>query len=165
MFPYYYEFLPPKRRYIGFISAGYGFVVGCMFPTVLAAIIFKSDDKMLWRYFVLATASPFVIFLPLSFIFLQESPRYLVCTGRKEDAEKEIQQIARYNKKELPDKLNIVPEVEKGSEEEKPSLKEVLISFLKDPHVRRTTICILFLGMTTRYSIYGMAFVNTEILL
>ena len=163
MFPYYYEFLPPKQRYIGFISAGYGFVFGCLFPTVLAAILFNSDDKMLWRYFVLATASPFLIFLPLAFFFLQESPRYLVCTGKKEDAEKEIRQIARYNKKELPDKFDIVPEVEKGSEEEKPSLKEVLISFLKDSQVRRTTICILFLGMATRYVIYGMAFVNTEI--
>ena len=151
MFPYYYEFLPPKQRFIGFVSAGYGFAFGSMLPTALGALIFTSDDESLWRLFVGLSATPFIVFLPLGFFFLQESPRYLACNGKGDEAEKEIRKIAHYNKVELPETLIIVPENEKGSEETKASAKEVIKSFLGDAQIRRATICILFLGIATRY--------------
>ena len=98
-------------------------------------------------------------------LWLVESPRYLVSVGRTNEAEKVLRRIARMNNRELPKKLILVPENEIGATTEKEAtyLDAVKI-LLSESKIITSFVCILLLGLASRYVIYGMAFVKTELI-
>ena len=51
MIPFYYEYLAPEYRYIGFVSGnGFGAAVGRLFPVIMAIFILDEETENIWRY-------------------------------------------------------------------------------------------------------------------
>lgn len=77
----------------------------CLFYTIglmmLSGITYLIRN---WVYLGLATSLPFITYY-IYWIFLPESPRWLLAKGRYEEAFKIIQKLAQVNRKELPASL------------------------------------------------------------
>lgn len=101
--PYLIEFLPSVARgkYCAIVQTGY--TLGATFVIVLCG---TALDVIGWQW-VLRISS--LIGLPVLFAliaFVPDSPRYLVMTGRFQEAVESVETICRVNKKEFPNWFN-----------------------------------------------------------
>ena len=96
--------LCPKEYHL-YVSAGYALIdhyIGVLLPSIYFRFIGK-DYKVIFAWAVFAS--------PLSFIlsmFLPESPRYFYEKRNFEQLRHEFETIARYNKKEIPVKYELI---------------------------------------------------------
>ena len=164
MMPYYYEFLAPEERYIGVVSGhGFGAAIGNTFPVLLALIMLQTEQLGAWRWYLFANTAPFFIFIPLAILFLEESPRYLMSKGHNKEALSVLRRIAERNKVELPESLALIPDTESGDSDEKLSLKDQMKLAVTDRDILRSFLCIVTIGVVSRYVLYGTAFLKTEV--
>jgi len=71
------------------------------------------------------------------------------------------------NKRELPKTFILVPETEIGAsneEKKETTYLEAVQELLSERTIMVSFLCILLLGLASRYVIYGMAFVKTELI-
>ena len=73
-----------------------------------AVFAYLSLKRLGWRWFVFLNALPILVLVILLLTILPESPRYLVVSNRKKDANEAVARMARLNDVTLPEKLNIV---------------------------------------------------------
>lgn len=99
------EFSPAKKRGL--------FVNGlmCGWPFVGAVQALKAYYITDWKVLLLSQSVPYLIIMPMYF-FCPESLRWLNTHGRTEDAIKELKRIAKFNNKQIPDDIGILPEKE-----------------------------------------------------
>ncbi|XP_029655305.1 organic cation transporter protein-like [Octopus sinensis] len=83
------------RTFVAIIEQAF-FTVGLL---VLCGLAYLLDD---WRLLTTVISIPSFIFAATYFLFIPESPRWLISSGRLEEADKIIKRIARINNKEIP---------------------------------------------------------------
>jgi MFS family permease len=109
------ELSPPKfrGRYMALVSSGW--VVGHLYTSLWALLIFggeneEDEDESYgnWRFFLLVNAMPTMIAMLLVAAFVPESPRYYLCHGRLEEAANVANTIAGVLGKSDTDNINDV---------------------------------------------------------
>ena len=100
------EMVMSSHREIGPLCISVSF---CLGPFVVALFAYFLLNMVGWRWFIVTqTVVPLIVCLILVICFLPESPRYLVVSGREEEALETLQRVAKKNGKSLPQRLNIV---------------------------------------------------------
>lgn len=144
---------PSKRLFTGvavmmFFSFGY---------ILTAAFAYFFTD---WREFQFAITLPGLVFL-CYYWFIPESSRWLISKGRKAEAIKYIEAVAKENKANIPqdvlDSINDEQKEVKNIDEKQPSL----IDLFRYPNLRRKTLLIFFDWFVNSATYYGLSW-NTN---
>eukprot|EP00795_Rhopilema_esculentum_P007706 gene7706-13533_t len=92
-FVYAMEILPAsERKYMSLFPFAY--CAGCGYSILAAMASFK---YLTWRWFVIFAETMPMALSAFAVFFLPESPRYLLVTGRQDEAEASLQKIAKMN--------------------------------------------------------------------
>nr|XP_023968760.1 solute carrier family 22 member 6-B-like [Chrysemys picta bellii] len=133
------EWTPTRTRAIVVTMYGYCITIGqCILPGVAYAI-------PNWRWLQLVVSLPYFICFIYTWWFA-ESARWLVIAGRPDEAVKQLQRVARINrKKEEGDKLNIEV-LRSNMQKEIASAKSshTFIDLVRTPVLRRISFCLCF---------------------
>ncbi|KAG5894385.1 hypothetical protein JTB14_015662 [Gonioctena quinquepunctata] len=112
-----------------------------------------------WRWMALATTLPFVT-LFLHFSLLPESPRWLLAQGRYDEAQIILTNMARINKKEIPE--NFISTFKKNIIREKSQLgnhpRYGIRDLFRSKNLRWKTIIITFLWFTNTSVYVGLSY-------
>ncbi|CAO1614015.1 unnamed protein product [Sympodiomycopsis kandeliae] len=102
------ENLPKRKQYL-LTALSVFFSAGSVASSILGLIIIPGSVSR-WRWFLGSLGMVTILFLALRLVFfrLLESPRYLVSSGRPEEARVALQRIAAFNGAPLPVSLSDV---------------------------------------------------------
>lgn len=105
------ENLPTRKRYL-LTALSVFFAAGSVASSILGLIIIPGPSNR-WRWFLGSLGAVTTLFLVLRLVFFDilESPRYLVSSGRPEEAREALQKIAAYNQAPLPVALSDVSDI------------------------------------------------------
>ncbi|XP_070567954.1 organic cation transporter protein-like [Ptychodera flava] len=145
---------PSKRTTAGMVVAMF-YSVGYMLLALMAYNI------RVWWKLQLAITIPHTIFLAY-WLFIPESPRWLLSMGKVEEAEKIIRRSAKVNKVEIPSDL--------FEESWKPGLKDVeqdsmtdeetktrMLDLVKLPNMRKKTLILAFNYLANSMVYFGLS--------
>ena len=77
---------------------------------------------------------------------------------------KTLQRMAKMNGKTLPENLKLIQETESGDSEKQTSFIQKIKIAISDPDITRGFLCILAIGIASKYIGYGLGFVRTELI-
>ncbi|XP_045519391.1 solute carrier family 22 member 1-like isoform X1 [Pieris brassicae] len=146
MFVLTLEIVSSNKRLVFNMLVSYGYIVGGVLLAVFSWLI---QD---WRWLLRALYTPALLFI-LYIFFLDESPRWHLSKGRKEEATAIVEKIAAKNNIKLDQ--NMLDNLSYEKEENK-NLKKILASTLKSRKLRtRFFVCVIW-WMTSTFVNYGM---------
>ncbi|XP_070282528.1 solute carrier family 22 member 11 isoform X2 [Myotis yumanensis] len=124
-------------------------ILGCTYCTgqmVLGGLAFALRD---WRALHLATSTPFFAIFLIS-LWLPESARWLIITGKPERALQELKKVARINGHKEAKKALTIEVLMSSMEEEVASAKarQSVLDLFRVPVLRRRSCCLLVVKMT-----------------
>lgn len=134
---------------------GIGYCVGAIYKALIAWLV---PD---WRNFLRVLYSPALLFFFYLFL-VDESPRWLLIKGKKSEAVKVIEKIAKKNKVKLEEKIldNITCETDN---EENVKFSAVLKStFSSRTLIQRFMICVVWWTTSTLVN-YGMSITSVSL--
>ncbi|XP_065407188.1 solute carrier family 22 member 6-B-like [Chrysemys picta bellii] len=146
------EWTPTRTRAVVVTMYGYCYAIG---QFILAGVAYAIPS---WRWLQLVVSLPYFICFIYSWWFV-ESARWLVIAGRPDEAVKQLQRVARINrKKEEGDKLN-TEVLRSNMQKEIASAKSsyTFIDLVRTPVVRRISFCLSFVWFSTTFAYYGLA--------
>ncbi|XP_074861337.1 solute carrier family 22 member 6-A-like [Carettochelys insculpta] len=111
-----------------------------------------------WRWLQLVVSLPYFIFFIYSWWYT-ESARWLVITGRHDQAVEQLKRVARINgKKEEGDKLN-TEVLRSNMQKEIASVKSsyMITDLVRTPVMRQISFCLCFVWFSTSFAYYGLA--------
>ncbi|KAM9337190.1 solute carrier family 22 member 13-like [Symphorus nematophorus] len=133
-------------------KSGLSTMVFCAFATiglmVLSGIAYGIRN---WRILQLVLFTPVLPLLGVLYWFLPESARWLMTQGRKEEAQKELQRVARVNGRKVPDDLLEKLEVEGTLE------RRSMLDILRIPYLRKRTLLMGFNWFSASLLYYGLS--------
>ncbi|GAB2224791.1 hypothetical protein Droror1_Dr00005568 [Drosera rotundifolia] len=170
MLSWFLEFVPaPKRGTWMVIFQGF-WTVGTILEASLAWIVMT---RLGWRWLLALSAVP-ASFLLVFYFKTPESPRYLCTKGRKQDAVKVLEDLARVNRAELPHGILVSDSQQDevnglSSESSKPKSScfrvqgvQLLLKLFSRQLLRSTLlIWVVFFGNAFAY--YGLVLLTTEL--
>ncbi|XP_078484220.1 organic cation/carnitine transporter 2-like [Ciona intestinalis] len=146
-----------KRSLIGCLVSA-GFSVGYM---VLAPAAYLITD---WRWLIRIQVIFGVLFIPY-YWWLPESPLWLMCSGKVEEAMVIMRKIARINGKKIEDddikKLLLLNTGEKDKPQEKGVQKFTYLDMLKHSSIRKRSLVMFYIWMVVSMVYYGIG-LNTS---
>ncbi|XP_071788754.1 organic cation transporter protein-like [Asterias amurensis] len=129
------------------------FALGYVLLSLLAYLLRE------WRHLQLALSLPISIFL-LYFIFLPESPRWLISKKRYKEAKMVIDKIAEVNGTQVPENLFDDPEDHDEKEktsESSTSRQPTHIDLFRTPNMRKKTLNLLYNWFVSGFVYYGLS--------
>ena len=149
---YFTEFLPIRLRGRLIMMMYVSLTFGAMMEVLLALVLI---DSLGWRWWLFASATPLLIFFLAAYYTMPESPRYLLASGNKQEAQKTIEKIAIENKVELP--KGTLRGTHAG-----PAPRGMLGDLFGES-VRQTSCLLPIIWFSSVFSYYGMVLLNTEL--
>ncbi|XP_029467965.1 solute carrier family 22 member 6-B-like isoform X2 [Rhinatrema bivittatum] len=146
------EWIPTNYRTITGTLSGYCYTLGQL---ILVGIAYVLRD---WRWLQLAASVPFFVFFLYSWWF-PESARWLILKGKLDRAVRELQKVAKMNRKE-EEGMKLSPKILKSSIQRDPgSVKSTytVADLARTPVVRRISLCLTFVWFSTSFAYYGLA--------
>uniref|UniRef100_A0A2P2MQS8 Organic cation/carnitine transporter 7-like n=1 Tax=Rhizophora mucronata TaxID=61149 RepID=A0A2P2MQS8_RHIMU len=171
LFSYFLEFVPAPNRGTWMMVFSAFWTFGTIFEAGLAWIVMP---RLGWRWLLGLSAVPSFILL-VFYIATPESPRYLCLKGKKNDALRFMQKIAKINGKELPPGVLVADhELDHQLQGDKPPPEGPI---LKDSHLSpfqivrlllstkliRTTLLLWVIFIANAFSYYGLVLMTTEL--
>ncbi|XP_077139217.1 solute carrier family 22 member 2-like isoform X3 [Ranitomeya variabilis] len=104
-----------------------------------------------WRWLQLAVTLPNFLFLTYYWC-VPESPRWLISQNRKTEANAIINQIAKRNKKAIPDAIQNLMEKEEISEKKVPSFADLV----RTPQIRKYTFILMYIWFSCAVIYQGL---------
>ena len=98
------EFTQSRFRTIGMMIFALSAATGIVAVSGVAFVVLRADG---WRWLIIIVSLPAIPALALIFT-LPESPRFLCVSGQHDKAMKAVRFMARLNKKELPDNVQMI---------------------------------------------------------
>ncbi|XP_071997094.1 solute carrier family 22 member 2 isoform X2 [Engystomops pustulosus] len=132
------------RRTVGIVYQ-MAFTVGLL---VLAGVAYFITN---WRWLQLVATLPNFVFLTY-FWCVPESPRWLISQNRKTEANAIIKQIAKRNKKIIPDTLQILMETEEIDHVKVPSFADLF----RTPQIRKYTLILMYIWFSCAVIYQGL---------
>lgn len=108
-----------------------------------------------WRWLLFFSSVPLLIFV-LSCIWLPESARYLVASGRMAEAEEVLRRVAAENGK--PMLLGKLVDSAGAAEAKRGRIVDLFA-----PEMRQTTILLWFIWLANAFSYYGIVLFTTKV--
>ncbi|XP_075426081.1 solute carrier family 22 member 6-B-like isoform X1 [Ascaphus truei] len=146
------EWIPTETRAFTSTATGYCYTMGQL---VLVGLAFLIRD---WHWLQLAASLPFFFFFLYSW-WIPESARWLVLSGKPDQAVKLLKNVAKINgKKEEGENLTL--EILKSNmQREINAVKTTysVIDLVRTPMVRRISWCISSAWFSTSFAYYGLA--------
>ncbi|XP_072277519.1 solute carrier family 22 member 6-B-like isoform X1 [Pyxicephalus adspersus] len=147
------EWIPTEARAFTSTGTGYCYTVGQL---VLVGLAYLIQD---WRMLQLAASIPFFIYFIYSW-WLPESSRWLVLSGKYEQAIIDMKKVARINgKTEEGEKLTV--EVIKYDMQREINAASkanyTVLDLIRTPVIRRISLCISCTWFSTSFAYYGLA--------
>jgi len=96
------ELVGPEKRALA------GTLVWIYFTVALTVLAMKAFFIRSWRILLIVSSAPF-IFIVVFWKFIPESVRWLLVSGRRDEAREILEKVARANKKEMPKEELYVP--------------------------------------------------------
>ncbi|CAN1242847.1 Organic cation/carnitine transporter 7 [Linum perenne] len=155
LFAWYLEFIPATNRGLWMIIFYAFWTVGTIFEVALAWIVMP---RLGWRWLLALSAVPslaLLVFYPLT----PESPRYLCLKGRKDDARKIMEKMAKLNKKQLPPGVLLT---DREIELQRHVLNPTLLMLLS-PRLIRSTLLLWLIFFSNAFSYYGLVLLTTQL--
>ncbi|XP_072310089.1 synaptic vesicle 2-related protein-like [Eucyclogobius newberryi] len=143
------EFLSMKARGTSVMLIGVFWAIGAVCEVLLALFVMPTLG---WRWLLGLSVFPMTIFV-LFCHWLPESPRFDVMAGRYERAMKTLEQMAKDNKKSLPQGRLI----SKGPQSNRGRVKELF-----SRQYIRTTLTVWFIWFAFAFTYYGIVLLTTE---
>ncbi|GAB6029801.1 hypothetical protein CHUAL_005514 [Chamberlinius hualienensis] len=129
---------PSKRTLVSNVSFG---IFHCLSAVMIPWVAYLVWN---WRMFAIATSAPIGIILPLCFV-IPESASWLLARGKVDKAIKIIEEVARFNKKQLsPTLLDDITKKLKETEPLNVQKKYTLLDVFKRPLLRKRAL-VMFL--------------------
>ncbi|XP_053891217.1 solute carrier family 22 member 6-A-like [Malaclemys terrapin pileata] len=146
------EWTPTRTRAIVGTMFGYCITIG---QFILAALAYAIPN---WRWLQLVVSLPYFISFIYSWWFA-ESARWLVIAGRPDEAVKQLQRVARINRKKEEVRLDLREVLRSNMQKEIASAKSsyTFIDLVRTPVVRRISFCLCFVWFSTSFAYYGLA--------
>ncbi|OQV14605.1 Carcinine [Hypsibius exemplaris] len=164
------ELVGPERRAFATVISNFFCGIGFVSCAGLAYLIRD------WRYFALSTSLPFALFF-LVFLFIPESPRWLLSVGKFAEAERIIRKIAGANGVVLPvnymetlkmqsDKKEEMAAMTSGEQQEplrqltnEPSFRDLFAT----PGIRKSIIFLSVIWLMIAIAYNGMNYYSPEV--
>uniref|UniRef100_A0A2R5LBH7 Putative organic cation/carnitine transporter n=1 Tax=Ornithodoros turicata TaxID=34597 RepID=A0A2R5LBH7_9ACAR len=150
------EVIGPKQRTTTALAFSMGFAVGVLLLPGFAWVFQE------WRHLQLAITAPLIIFLIASW-FLPESPRWLVATGRMDEARAVILRAARVNGIHIEDIDASLTQLRKKILQDQSSEDSRCVDLLTTSKIRRYTAILIFASFTTGIGFYGLQLSMTRL--
>ncbi|KAF0031456.1 synaptic vesicle 2-related protein [Scophthalmus maximus] len=145
---FYSEFLPAKARGISIMLIASFWAVGTVFEVLLALWVMPTLG---WRWLLGLSTLPMAIFVCFC-LWLPESPRFDVLSGKRERAVGTLTSIAKQNGTAMPaGKMIAYKQNDRGR-----------IKDLFTPQYRKTTLLLWFIWFANAFSYYGIVLLTTE---
>ncbi|CAN1242849.1 Organic cation/carnitine transporter 7 [Linum perenne] len=176
LFAWYLEFIPATNRGLWMIIFYAFWTVGTIFEVALAWIVMP---RLGWRWLLALSAVPslaLLVFYPLT----PESPRYLCLKGRKDDARKIMEKMAKLNKKQLPPGVLLTdreielqrhvlnpaqteeaPDAGRWKDADMGPIQTLLM--LLSPRLIRSTLLLWLIFFSNAFSYYGLVLLTTQL--
>ncbi|XP_071957178.1 organic cation transporter protein-like [Antedon mediterranea] len=150
LFVYVNEFVAPSKR--GLMSLMIQVYVSLGFVTLaFVAYLIRSWSNLL--LIGSACPIPFVIV----YLFIPESPRWLLLKKRPDEAKAILQKIAKFNNKELPD--NVIDHIELPTDSTtQPSTFASVLNIFRYPNMRKKTLILIYCWFTACLVYYGLTY-------
>lgn len=149
------EIISTKKRVPYYMLASIGYCLGSVYKALIAWLV---PD---WRNFLRVAYSPALLFF--SYIYLiDESPRWLLINGKKEEAVRTIDKMAKKNKVKIDQKTldNLTCETD---ENENTDFSKVLkTTFSSVSLIKRFVICVIW-WTTSTFVNYGMTITSVSL--
>jgi MFS family permease len=141
------EFLPVTHRGKFLIYIEYFWTFGTLFVNGVA---WASLESLGWRFLTYITAIPVTLAFIFGFIYLPESPRWLLVMGRQDEAEAIITEAARVNGQELrPFSLHVDDKL-------CPAESDVFVELFRTKEIRNVTIPLGIVWLCFGLAYYGV---------
>ncbi|XP_077596650.1 solute carrier family 22 member 4-like [Stigmatopora nigra] len=137
------------------IGTNFGFAIGYMLLPVCA--YFLRD----WKHLMLALSVPCLALFPFWW-FIPESPRWLLCQGRVEEATVIIKKAAKMNKVQSPDvifKDYLLVDNSKKVEQNEP---RSILDLVSNMEIGLMTVILCFVAFTMAAGYYGISYNATQ---
>ncbi|KAL2085499.1 hypothetical protein ACEWY4_018819 [Coilia grayii] len=138
------EWCGTSRRALFTIMSHSCYAVGLM---LLSGISYGIRD---WRLLQLVLSAPLVL-LGVHYWILPESARWLLTQGRHEEARKEIQNVARVNKRNVPEHLLDKLEAESTVK------TATMLDLFRIPYLRKRALILSYIWFVTSLVYYGVS--------
>ncbi|XP_049598756.1 solute carrier family 22 member 4 [Syngnathus scovelli] len=133
----------------------FGFAVGYMILPVCA--YFLRD----WKSLLLALSLPCLVFFPFWW-FIPESPRWLLCQGRVEEAEAIVRKAAKMNKVQAPEVIFEDDLIVSKATEPKPKEPHSILDLVGNLEIGFMTMILCYVAFTMSAGYYGISFNTTQ---
>jgi len=145
-FVLFLEFVGSKTR--GFYAT-FIILFGITGVLATAGIGWAVIEPLGWRWYLVICTSPFILVLFARLLWKYESPRYLLVSGKTEEALAVLREVARQNGTKMPEGTLIpLPEDETKT--------KARIQDLLSPNLRKTTLTLCLVWFSITYGYYGI---------
>uniref|UniRef100_A0A1I8IR18 MFS domain-containing protein n=1 Tax=Macrostomum lignano TaxID=282301 RepID=A0A1I8IR18_9PLAT len=147
------EYLPHRTRVAAIVSNLLSWCAGGIFLVLTAWVIVPTLG---WRWLTALAAAPLALVLPLMLLFLPESLRYLLASGREVEAAKVMELMAKENgRPPLPGEL--------VSQQFTDASRRGHVSQLFHSSIRRVTLTLFPIWFTIAFTYYGIILLSSDV--
>ncbi|XP_057294840.1 synaptic vesicle 2-related protein-like isoform X2 [Hydractinia symbiolongicarpus] len=144
------ELLPSSSRGRSIVFLEFFWAIGSVFA---AAIAISAMSSLNWRWYLILITLPMLLFM-VTGIWLPESPRFLMTTGKNRKVLDLLERISKSNKVPMPKGVLVTGEI---------NTKRGRIFDLFTKEWRKTTALLWIIWFTSAFAYYGIVLLTTEI--
>ncbi|CAN1298964.1 Organic cation/carnitine transporter 7 [Linum perenne] len=155
VFTWFLEFIPAPNRGKWMVAFSIFWTIGAIVQVSVAWIVMP---RLGWKWLVGLSSIPSFLLL-VFYYWTPESPRYLCLKGRKDEAVKVMERVAKYNKKTLPPGVLLTDhEIELQGQRHLMTIKLLLSRKLA-----RSTVMLWLIFFGNAFSYYGIVLLTTQL--
>lgn len=152
------EYIGPRWRTLPIVLWALSYIIFSMLCPWLAYGIHS------WTYLSVCTSMPLLLIV-LFMRFIPESASWLLTRGRNEDAVKYLRKVAFFNKRDIPENLEL--KTERGAKED--AKRVTFLDLFRTPRIRKHSLLMLCAWFVTyccyHTNVYNTSFLGTDVYL
>lgn len=152
------EYIGPRWRTLPIVLWALSYIIFSMLCPWLAYGIQN------WTYLSVCTSMPLLLIV-LFMRFVPESAGWLLTRGRNEDAVKYLRRVAFFNKRDIPDNLEL--KADRGAKED--AKRVTFLDLFRTPRIRKYSLLMLCAWFVTyccyHTNVYNTSFLGTDVYL
>jgi putative MFS transporter len=158
------ETVPTELRGVVYNAVGGIFVLGQMWAAIGLFCVMPDLEGPSWRILYIWAIAPGIVMLPFAYVYLKESPRWLLVNGKKAELDALLRYAALKNQKptldiKLDDRCYNTPQPIPGEQGHQNTIGYWdRFRTLYSPSLRNTTVSCSFLCFVGNFLLYGQMY-------